>query len=94
MRRRKYHHVEIDPAADQYDHGDSKHDPFAPFAWFRQKDKKGDDPIQENAHEHHWAPGAMGSPDKIGGLFWNIGIPDQHVLAEPDVDPETTKPEE
>ena len=89
--RRIHHQIQIDPATDQQDDGDAHHDRSVSLGRLGKQDEKRHQPVQYNRYHHHWAPWPVCPRDEIGSLFWNIRIPNQHVLAEPYVHPKAAK---
>src|SRR5207247_5228037 len=54
----------------------------------QKQNRKSNEETPDHQQHAERPPGLSVSSDKKLGLLWNVCIPDEHVLAEPDVGPE------
>ena len=58
------------------------------FERWKSKKKEGHKKVPDHHELAQVPPARRVAPQKVNGLFGNVRIPDQHVLAETDVGPE------
>src|SRR6516165_12499629 len=88
------HEVKIEPAAKQDDQRYLGQDTGTTLRGSIHQNDEGHHPIEKKIQNEEWLPVAVQPLRKVHRLLRQMRIPDQHVLAEPDVHPERAEREQ
>jgi len=87
-------HIEVHPPADQDDDGDRSEDDGTSLGIAEEEDQEGNPPVEDQGEEQQRRPGLNRPPQEPGRFIRMVGVPDQQILTEPDIHPETAEAEQ
>ncbi len=86
--RRHHHDVEIEPVTEQQQQADACQQARAALGARRKQRAERQHPVDDQVGQKHRQPRVAGAAQVVGRLLRDVAVPDEQVLADPDVRPE------